>query len=132
MSANWAGDVKQFMVAMGQGVLDRPGNSVDGTPGCIENEEGQSLYEGLMNEEHLEFRDAESLADSVDGAIDLIWVTLGWLHSVGVDPQPIWDAVCAANMAKSTGPVREDGKRLKPCGWKHPDIAALVEEQRGC
>lgn len=68
--------------------------------------------------------------DSVDGAIDMIWVTLGWLHSVGVDPQPIWDAVAAANMAKSTGPVREDGKRLKPEGWTHPDIAALIDAQR--
>lgn len=89
-----------------------------------------TLYSGLIYEEFREWEAAKGLSDSVDGAIDLIWVTLGWLHSVGVDPQPIWDAVAAANMAKSTGPVRADGKRLKPDGWKHPDIAALIDQQR--
>jgi len=89
-----------------------------------------TLYCDLMSEEYDEWLTAENRAEAVDGAIDLIWVTLGWLHSVGVDQQPIWDAVAAANMAKSTGPVREDGKRLKPEGWTHPDIAALIDAQR--
>jgi predicted HAD superfamily Cof-like phosphohydrolase len=33
------------------------------------------------------------------------------------------------NMLKSTGPVRSDGKRLKPEGWEPPRIRELLIEQ---
>jgi predicted HAD superfamily Cof-like phosphohydrolase len=123
MSGNWSSDVAEFMRAMGQRLEPRPGAEY------LPSKE-TTLYSSLVIEEYHEWYNAKGMAESVDGAIDLIWVTLGWLHSIGVDPQPIWDAVQAANMAKTTGPVRADGKRLKPDGWKHPDIAALIDQQR--
>lgn len=90
-----------------------------------------SLYCDLVREEHDEFQAAKSLADQVDGAIDLIWVTLGWLNSVGVNASPIWEAVRLANMTKVSGPeCALTGKRLKPPGFKHPDVGALIEQQR--
>lgn len=90
-----------------------------------------SLYCDLIAEEHDEFHSAKNLADQVDGAIDLIWVTLGWLESVGVNASPIWEAVRLANMTKVSGPVDPvTGRRMKPPGFKHPDVAALIQQQR--
>jgi predicted HAD superfamily Cof-like phosphohydrolase len=40
---------------------------------------------------------------------------------LGIDGAPI-AAVHEANMKKVSGEVRADGKRLKPPGWKPPDI----------
>lgn len=47
----------------------------------------------------------------------------------GIDLRPVWSEVHAANMRKTTGPVREDGKRLKPEGWQPPDIAGVLRAQ---
>lgn len=122
-------DVFAFMLAVDQRGPDKPIGAVDY---LISSEAGlHLLYEKLMDEEYTEFVDGETLADQVDGAIDLIWVTLGWLNAVGVNASPIWEAVRLANMTKVSGPVDPaTGKRLKPPGFKHPDIAALIEQQR--
>lgn len=69
------------------------------------------------------------LPEAVDGLADTIFVCLGAAARWGVDLEPIWDAVCRANMAKVGGPVRADGKRLKPPGWTPPDIAGELEKQ---
>lgn len=117
-------DVKNFMDAMGQ---DHPDSPV----AEYRLNAGMKLYENLIQEEYLEFCGECDLRGKADGAIDLIWVCIGYLHSAGINPQPLWDAVRAANMTKSTGPICEKtGKRLKPPGFKHPDIAALIQAQR--
>lgn len=65
----------------------------------------------------------------VDATVDLDYVVEGLRVRLGVDGDPIWAAVHAANMAKSTGPIREDGKRTKPEGWTPPDVEGLLREQ---
>lgn len=111
------------------------------TFGCKVGEEGPKdvdektfgLRLGLMKEEYGELRAAMENADLpgiADGAVDLIYVVIGTLISYGIDPAPVWEAVHAANMAKAGGPVREDGKRLKPPGWQPPDIAAILARQK--
>lgn len=65
----------------------------------------------------------------VDATVDLDYVVEGLRVRLGVDGDPIWEAVHAANMAKSTGPLREDGKRMKPEGWEPPDVEGLLREQ---
>ena len=120
-------DVFAFMLAVDQRGPDKP------FPANFINPGGKlpELYQKLVQEEFGEFFAAENLYDAVDGAIDLIWVTLGWLNAVGVDASPIWEAVRLANMTKVSGPVDPaTGKRLKPPGFKHPDIATLIEQQR--
>lgn len=118
-------DVFAFMLAVDQRGPDKP------LPYPLIANNQSLLYEGLVEEEHGEFKHAQTLPDKVDGAIDLIWVTLGWLNAVGVNASPIWEAVRLANMTKVSGPVCPDtGKRLKPPGFKHPDIGALIDEQR--
>jgi predicted HAD superfamily Cof-like phosphohydrolase len=59
----------------------------------------------------------------VDGLADLDYVVEGTRLEFGVDGAPIAAEVHRANMAKIGGPVRADGKRLKPEGWKPPNIA---------
>ena len=58
-------------------------------------------------------------------------VTVGALHSMGVDAEGAWKEVMRSNFAKidkKTGMVRkrEDGKILKPQGWEPPRLAQFV------
>ena len=58
-------------------------------------------------------------------------VTIGAMHSLGVDARGGWDEVMATNFAKidpTTGKVikREDGKILKPEGWVAPDLKKFI------
>lgn len=66
------------------------------------------------------------LVGAIDGLCDLLAVTYGAAVEFGIDLEPFWDEVHRSNMAKRGGPVREDGKRLKPLGWEPPDIAGLL------
>lgn len=66
------------------------------------------------------------LADAIE---DLKYVLLGTDLAFGIDGAPLWEAVHRANMAKADGPVSPTGKRLKPPGWKPPDIERLLREQ---
>jgi predicted HAD superfamily Cof-like phosphohydrolase len=63
-----------------------------------------------------------NLVDAVDGCCDVMVVTLGCLSCLGVGDVHVMNAVLDANDAKMTGPIREDGKRLKPEGWQPPNI----------
>lgn len=66
----------------------------------------------------------------IDGLCDLIYVAEGCAVEMGIDLEPHQDEVQRANMAKVGGPVREDGKRLKPEGWTPPDHAPILERSR--
>lgn len=105
------------------------------------------LYMRLIGEEVSETADAiiqilssappptvAQLAAAADGALDVIVVAVGLLHSLGVDPPPLWDEVVRSNLAKAdpvTGRVRKrvDGKVLKPAGWQPPQLEQLIEAQ---
>jgi len=69
------------------------------------------------------------LAEVADGIADLIYVLHGTAVTFGIDMEPIWDAVHAANMTKEGGGYREDGKILKPEGWEHPNVELLLGYQ---
>lgn len=66
------------------------------------------------------------LVGAIDGLCDLLCVTYGAAIEFGIDLAPFWDEVHRTNMAKIGGPVREDGKCLKPPGWTPPDIAGVL------
>lgn len=129
-------DVRGFMDAVNQSLADRPVNEYEADVGertihIIDYNDSMILYEKLIDEEDKEFWAGRTLGDKADAIIDSIWVRIGFLLAAGIDPQPLWDAVLAANMTKSTGPICPDtGKRLKPPGFKHPDIAAILQAQR--
>jgi predicted HAD superfamily Cof-like phosphohydrolase len=99
----------------------------------IPSEKYKSLRKSLITEEvnkelipAIEEDDLEGIAD---GAIDSIVVILGTLVSYGIDPRPIWDEILETNLAKKDGPMRADGKRLKPEGWTKPRVRTILEEQ---
>jgi predicted HAD superfamily Cof-like phosphohydrolase len=70
--------------------------------------------------------DLPAFADALG---DLDYVIEGARIEFGINGAPIADAIHAANMAKASGPVRPDGKQLKPEGWTAPDIAGELEKQ---
>lgn len=86
----------------------------------------------LLAEEYEELERAifaGHLPGIADGIADLIYVAIGTAIGYGIDMRPVWEAVHRANMAKAGGPVRDDGKRGRPPGWQHPDIASILESQ---
>lgn len=66
------------------------------------------------------------LVAALDGMCDLLCVVYGTAAEFGTSLAPFWDEVHRTNMAKAGGPVRGDGKRLKPEGWTPPDIAGVL------
>ena len=94
------------------------------------------MYVNLIKEEWHELKDAVQAADRVeqlDALIDLLVVTTGALHSMGVDAEAAWNEVMQTNFAKidpETGKVnkRKDGKVLKPEGWKPPKLKPFLKD----
>ena len=96
--------------------------------------ENTLLYKDLIVEEFAEFIEAFNMEDDVeqlDACMDMIWVILGYCHMKKFDIRGGWDEVAKSNLCKidsNTDKVirREDGKILKPEGWKPPDLTKFV------
>jgi len=78
----------------------------------------------LIHEEFNELITAESLADMTAEAIDLVYVTVGLLVSLGIPMAPFWDAIHSANMTKKRDPM--GGKPIKPHGWQEANIKEIL------
>lgn len=114
------GDVAEFMRAFSHHMEDAPG-----FPG----DDVRELRLKLIAEEWLELREAEDgndLAETADAIADMIYVLVGMAHAYGIPLAAVWREVQRANMAKLGGPVRGDGKQMKPEGWTPPDIAGVL------
>ncbi|MFB9993701.1 hypothetical protein ACFFLM_17205 [Deinococcus oregonensis] len=61
---------------------------------------------------------------------DLLYVTYGALDALGLDADAIFAEVHRANLTKTTGPKRADGKQLKPEGWQPADVRAVIAGQQ--
>jgi HAD superfamily hydrolase (TIGR01509 family) len=70
----------------------------------------------------------EALAPLAHELADLLYVTYGALESCGLDADAIFAEVHRANLAKAGGPVRADGKLLKPPGWQPADVTAIIRQ----
>ena len=92
------------------------------------------MYITLIHEEVQELADAIQAADRVeqlDALVDILVVTMGAIRAGGMDGEGAWKEVMKTNFAKidpNTGKVRkrEDGKVLKPEGWKAPELAPFI------
>jgi predicted HAD superfamily Cof-like phosphohydrolase len=99
------------------------------------NESQYTMYVRLIHEEIGELQTAIAAEDTVeqlDALIDILVVTVGAIHSMGADGEGAWNEVMATNFAKidaETGKVRkrEDGKILKPEGWKSPKLEPFLK-----
>ena len=90
------------------------------------------MYMDLIDEEYKELKDADDDVETLDALIDILVVTIGAIHSAGWDAEGAWKEVMKTNFAKidhATGKVRkrEDGKVLKPTGWKSPELAQFIK-----
>jgi predicted HAD superfamily Cof-like phosphohydrolase len=95
------------------------------------NEQQYQLYCNLISEEFNELIASTTKTDDLDALIDILVVTVGAIHSLGVDAEGAWKEVMSTNFAKidkQTGRVRkrEDGKVLKPAGWTPPNLEPFV------
>jgi predicted HAD superfamily Cof-like phosphohydrolase len=72
------------------------------------------------------------LIEVADGCADLRVVTIGTELACGIDGDAVFAEVHRSNMAKGDGPMRADGKRLKPPGWKPPDVLGVLAKQLRC
>ncbi len=109
--------VRDFHEAMGTLPVPR-------TPVSLSQYNGD-LRCALIEEEAQEFRDAWRTRDRlemIDALCDLLYVTVGAAVEMGIDLAPFFDEVHASNMRKAGGPMRADGKHLKPPGWTPPDL----------
>lgn len=96
--------------------------------------ENYDMYLGLIKEEFEELQEAVEQNDRVeqlDALIDILVVTIGSIRAGGFDGKGAWEEVMKTNFAKidpETGKVRkrEDGKVLKPEGWKAPELAQFI------
>lgn len=100
------------------------------------NQDQFNLYLELMKEEWKELNvaiDNNDRVEVLDALLDFIVVTVGAIHSAGMDGEGGWKEVMRTNFAKidkETGKVRkrEDGKVLKPTGWTPPDLKPYVRD----
>ncbi len=100
------------------------------------NEDQYKLYIKLIEEEFNELKEAiaaGNIVEQLDALEDILVVTIGAIHSAGMDGEGGWKEVMGTNFAKidkETGKVRkrEDGKVLKPVGWTPPDLAPYVKK----
>lgn len=98
------------------------------------SKENYDMYLTLIKEEFEELQEAVEANDRVeqlDALIDILVVTLGAVRAGGFDGEGAWEEVMNTNFAKvdpETGKVRkrEDGKVLKPEGWKAPDLTNFL------
>lgn len=99
------------------------------------NEANYKMYLNLIKEEYTELQEAVEANDRVeqlDALIDILVVTIGAVRAGGFDGEGAWKEVMNTNFAKidkETGKVRkrEDGKVLKPLGWKAPNLKPFVD-----
>lgn len=71
------------------------------------------------------------MVQAVDGAIDTEYTLICALSACGIADEEIRELVSKSNLAKF-GPghyFREDGKLMKPPGFRPPDIAAAIRRQ---
>ena len=121
--SNMYDDVLEFTLTFGQRVGKVPE---------LPSEEERELRKALLAEEYREYIDAERDNDIVeisDALADMIYIICGTAISYGIPLDKIFDEVHRSNMAKLHDGVvlrREDGKILKPAGWKPPNIAKFL------
>ncbi len=121
-------DLLEFHKAVGQTTPDAPS-----LPKVQTLELRRTLIQEEFAEVMVEFdkaRAAESvleLSDLLHELADLLYVTYGTFVACGVDADAVFAEVHRANMQKSTGKRREDGKILKPEGFRKADVRTVLE-----
>lgn len=113
--------VREFTVACNDDVPDRP---------VLLTETKVAFIHEMVNDELVELAEARTITEQADALVDAIYYLCDCAAKHGMNLDPLFEIVHAANMKKVVnGKVvrREDGKILKPATWTDPN-AALEEE----
>ena len=124
--------VYQFRKRMGLPVAD--------SPTLLKPEDASYFARFIMEElsEFLKANEEQSLIDTADALADLVYVTLGCAHAMGLPFKEIFDVVHDANMAKVPANEARRSARgkaydvIKPDGWQPPEprIQDLIIDAR--
>ncbi len=129
-------DVESFHRALDIPVGDSPGIRDPELRASLIAEETRETLEAITGQawkivpEQMGGTGEPNLIEAIDGMCDILCVVYGTAVSFGIDLGPFWHEVHRTNMAKKGGPVREDGKRLKPTGWTPPDLLPILAAQQ--
>lgn len=88
----------------------------------------------MVMDEMEELKDAKNVTDQADALVDAIYYICDAACKKGINLDPLFEIVHGANLEKIVdGKVirREDGKILKPAGWKPPEpqLIKAIEDQ---
>jgi len=131
------GRVHEMMVALAIPLLNEDMPRVDNLNfdllRALVEEEAREFDAAMLDiEDALELEDEGMLlkawAEVIDAICDIDVVIHNTSNAMGIDIEPFFQEVHRSNMAKADGPTREDGKKLKPKGWKPPRIREMLEE----
>jgi predicted HAD superfamily Cof-like phosphohydrolase len=116
--------VKNFMETFGQEVKTKPSFSTDKI---------NSLRYDLIKEELEELKEAmenKDLLEVADALTDILYVTYGAGHALGIDLDKCFDEVQSSNMSKlgeNGKPIyNESGKVMKGPKYFKPDLTKFV------
>jgi predicted HAD superfamily Cof-like phosphohydrolase len=90
------------------------------------NRDQFNLYVDLIDKERQGLNEAIDYNDKVemlDALLDIVVVTVGAMHSLGVDPEGGWDEVIRSNMSKIDPAT---GEILKPQVFIYSDLSKYV------
>lgn len=124
MDKQW-NDVKDFQLKFGHPVADKPT--------FMDVCRAKKRYNWML-EEINEFLEADEIVEQADAMIDVMYFALGTLVEMGVRPDPLFQIVQDANMAKlwSDGKphYNAEGKTIKPPTWEDPHEKLKKEIER--
>ncbi|MBQ9013121.1 MAG: HAD family hydrolase [Bacilli bacterium] len=124
-------EVKKFHIAFNHPVSDRPK--------LMDEKRAEKRYLWMLEEinEFMEASKNKDITEQADAMIDVIYFALGTLVEMGINPDPLFKIVQEANMSKlwSDGKphYNDDGKVIKPFGWKdpHKKLELAIKNMRG-
>lgn len=102
----------------------------DSNPSFIDPEQTAALLNGAKTlvSFAIDQEDRGAITSSLVGYLSLVFSSAA---RFGISIRPFWEEVHRSNLAKADGPVRADGKKLKPAGWVPPDLQLVYTELYG-
>lgn len=97
-------------------------DEIPGTPVPMSKQNVEFIRK-MVNDELEELEEAENIVEQADALVDAIYYICDCAVKHGMNLDPLFEIVHAANMGKVIdGKVirRDDGKILKPHGWQDP------------
>ena len=114
---SWTEMVREFHKVMGVPEGDKPGP--------LKFEKFATRHR-MLKEEYQEYKDAKNIIEIIDAFGDMIYVIIGTMLVMGVDPDKVMEEIHKSNMTKKAENRASDGKILKDEDYVAPDLAKVL------